>query len=257
MKFVKDNKNEHQIAKAAADKTLLCLSQSNDMLIFPSIFNGLPVKAFFTTKAINGDLKIISRLADVPLSKIYQPIQKHTDSIIFLGPDMDIKIADAVITTQTGTLIGVDVADCVPILLYDKRLHAIGAVHAGWRGTSHQILGKTINKMADKFSSSPSDILIAMGPAIRQCCYEVGAEVIEAIEKATGTGEYYVQKEQRFFLDLPTANMYQAISSGVPSVNIWMLQECTFCRPYRFYSYRYSKGKTGRQSGFIGMGSTI
>lgn len=223
------------------------------MLIFPPILKGLPVKGFFTTKAINGDLKIISRLADVSISKIYQPIQKHTDRIIFLESDMDIKIADAVITAQTGVLIGVDVADCVPILLYDKRLKVIGAVHAGWRGTSHQILGKTINNMADKFSSSPSDILIAMGPAIRQCCYEVGAEVIEAVEKATGTGEYYVQKEQRFFLDLPLANMYQAVSSGVPAVNIWMLQECTFCLPDRFYSYRYTKGNTGRQSGFIGI----
>lgn len=226
---------------------------SNDMLIFPPIFKGLPVKGFFTTKAINGDLKIISRLADVSISKIYQPIQKHTDRIIELGSVMDRKIADAVITAQTGILIGVDVADCVPILLYDKRLKVIGAVHAGWRGTSHQILRKTINNMADKFSSSPSDILIAMGPAIRQCCYEVGAEVIEAVEKATGTGEYYVQKEQRFFLDLPLANMYQAVSSGVPSVNIWMLQECTFCLPDRFYSYRYTKGKTGRQSGFISV----
>lgn len=225
----------------------------NDMLIFPPIFKGLPVKGFFTTRAVNGDLKIISRMSGIPISKVYQPIQKHTDRIIFLEPDMDIEIADAVITAQTNTLIGVDVADCVPILLYDKRLKVIGAVHAGWRGTSHQILVKTVNKMADKFSSFPSDILIAMGPAIRQCCYEVGAEVIEAVEKATGTGDYYVQKEQRFFLDLPAANMHQAISSGVPSVNIWMLQECTFCRPDRFYSYRYSKGKTGRQSGFIGI----
>ncbi len=253
MKSIKKNKNEHQIVKADADKAPQCLSQFNDMLIFPPILKGLPVKGFFTTKAINGDLKIISSLADVPISKIYQPIQKHTDKIIFLESDMDKKIADAVITALTGILIGVDVADCVPILLYDKRLQVIAAVHAGWRGTSHQILKKTISKMTHKFSSSPSDILIAMGPAIRQCCYEVGDEVIEAVEKATGAGEYYVQKEQSFFLDLPTANMHQAVSSGVPSLNIWMLNECTYCRPDLFYSYRYSKGKTGRQGGFIGI----
>ncbi len=223
----------------------------NDMLIFPPIFGGLPVNGFFTTKAINGDLKTISRLVDVPISNIYQPLQKHTDRIMEIDSVMDKKVADAVITTQTDILIGVDVADCVPILLYDKRLRVIGAVHAGWRGTSHQILKKTISKLVNKFNSSAKDILIAMGPAIRQCCYEVGSEVIDAVKYATGDGTYYVQKRDKYYLDLPTANMYQAIASGVSSENIWIYPECTYCLPNRFYSYRYAKGKTGRQSGFI------
>lgn len=224
---------------------------TNDMLIIPPIFNGFAVKGFFTTKAVNGDLKTISKLAGIPISNVYQPIQKHTDRIIVLNSNAEKKIADAVITTQSDILIGIDVADCVPILLYDKNKEAIGAVHAGWRGTANKILEKTINKMSDKFSSSAKDILIAMGPAIRQCCYEVGSEVFEAVRDVTGEGAYYIPKEDKYYLDLPTANMYQAISLGVPKENIWILPECTYCLPDRFNSYRYTKGKTGKQSGFI------
>lgn len=226
---------------------------TNDMLIIPPIFNGFAVKGFFTTKAVNGNLKAISKLARIPVSNVYQPIQKHTDRIIVLNSNREKEIADAVITTQSDILIGIDVADCVPILLYDKNKEVIGAVHAGWRGTAKEILKKTIDKMFEKFNSSAKDILIAIGPAIRHCCYEVGSEVMEAVRDVTGEGAYYIQKKDndKYYLDLPTANIYQAISLGVPKENIWILPECTYCLPDRFNSYRYTKGKTDKQSGFI------
>jgi len=229
------------------------LSDIQNNLIFPPIFDGLPVKAFFTTKAINGELKTISETVDIPIASIYQPIQKHTDRIMLLSSSMNKAVADAVITKRTGILIGIDVADCVPILIYDKRSQAIGAVHAGWRGTSHQILKKTIYKMADNFGSIPSDILIAIGPAIRQCCYEVGTDVFEAIRNSTGEGHYYSKKGKKDFIDLPIANIHQALSLNIPLENIWDIGDCTFCSPDHFFSYRYSKGKTGRQSGYIGI----
>lgn len=224
----------------------------HNLLIIPPIFKGLPVWGFFTTRAVNGDLQTISSLTNVPASHIYHPIQKHTDLIIVLGDGMERKVADAVITAKTNILIGVDVADCVPILLYDRRLNVAGVVHAGWRGTTSMILKKTLARMSEEFGSSPLDILTAMGPAIGGCCYEVGANVIEMVEKVTGSGKYYEKKAEKYFLDLPTANMYQAVSSGVPPDNIWLSDNCTFCLPERFFSYRYEKGKTGRQSGYIG-----
>lgn len=224
----------------------------HNQLIFPPIFEGLNVHGFFTTKAVNGNLEIISTLTNVPVSRLYHPIQRHTDRIIVLANSMDRKVADAVITLRTDVLIGVDVADCVPILIYDKRTHATGAVHAGWRGTSAMIIKKTILKMAEEFGSSPSDIFVAIGPAIKSCCYEVGVEVIEAIQKATGKGEYFKQESQKYLLDLQLANMHQALSVGIPHENIWLSEYCTFCHPDKFFSYRYAKGKTGRQSGYIG-----
>ncbi|MGO9614392.1 MAG: peptidoglycan editing factor PgeF [Dissulfurispiraceae bacterium] len=221
--------------------------------VVPDIFKSREVRGFFTTKAVDGDLKALSKMVKVPLSHIYLPIQEHTDRVMVLGYDLKPQIADAVITRRRGVLIGVQVADCVPILLHEGNKGAIGVVHAGWKGTAGGILKKTISKMSEKFCSSPSDMAIAIGPSIGLCCYEVGPEVIEVIRRATGEGEYLLKKGQKYCLDLSAANKCQAVSLGVPSRNIWISDECTSCRPEKYYSYRYSKGTTGRQAGFIGF----
>ncbi|MBI5211933.1 MAG: peptidoglycan editing factor PgeF [Nitrospirae bacterium] len=240
---------------------------SYEPIITPPIFSGFPVKAFFTTKAF-GSLELGVQSAELKGSVVYLPIQKHTDKVLIVDYDVDPKIADAVITNRKDILIGIQTADCAPVLLYDAKRHIAGAVHAGWRGTAAEILKKTIRTMTDRLYSSPDDILIAIGTGIRWCCYNVGYEVIEAVEKATSSefgdfGElsravqssedYIIKKGEKYCLDLPTANKYQAISSGVPADNIWMSDECTFCLPEKYYSYRYAKGVTGRQYGFIGI----
>lgn len=225
------------------------------MILSPPVFRGLRIKAFFTTKGLNPDseLHAISKITGTPLNSIYLPIQKHTDKVMALDNDLQPKIADAVITNRNGILIGVQVADCVPILLHDRKRNAIAAIHAGWRGTASEILKKTINAMSERFFSSPSDMVIALGPSIRWCCYGVGHEVIDAVKRATGRGEYIIRRADKYCLDLPTANRYQALSTGVLPENIWMSDECTFCLPEKYYSYRFSKGITGRQYGFIGI----
>lgn len=223
-----------------------------ETVIFPEIF-GSHIKAFFTGKSPGADLDRISNIASVSKEKIYLPIQKHTDKVLLLDSDFSPRIADAVVTKGKGILIGIQVADCVPVLLSDTKKSVLGVVHAGWRGTAAELLKKTINSMCDKFSSVPEDIKIALGPSIRLCCYHVGYDVLESVIKATGSGDYHNKKTDAYCLDLATANKYQAISSGIPEKNIWMSQECTYCNPDRFYSYRYAKGSTGRQCGFIGI----
>lgn len=223
-----------------------------DTLIFPEIF-GDKVTAFFTGKAPGADLKRISGVASVGEGNIYMPIQKHTDKVHLLDSDLEPRIADAVVTEDRGVLIGVQTADCVPVLLYDRRRQAIGAVHAGWRGTAAGILKITIEAMAKRYSSSPPDIVAAIGPSIKGCCYNVGYEVIEAVKRATGKGDYFVNRGEKYFLDLRTANRCQALSMGVLPENIWMSNECTCCLPEKYYSYRFAKGPTGRQGGFIGI----
>jgi YfiH family protein len=210
------------------------------------------VKAFFTGKRPGVDLSRIAEITSVSTQSIYLPIQKHTDKVLPLD-SFEPRIGDAVITDRKGVVIGVQGADCVPILLYDRRTLATGAVHAGWRGTAAELLRKTIEAMAGRFSSSPSDIAIAIGPGIRWCCYGVGHEVIDAVRKATGEGDYFRIAGEKYCLDLPTANRYQAISMGVGAENIWMSDECTFCLPQKYYSYRFAKGPAGRQGGFIGV----
>jgi YfiH family protein len=223
-----------------------------ETLIFPDIF-GSHVKAFFTGKSPGADLEGIAGAASIDKQKIYLPIQKHTDKVLVLDSDLSPKVADAVITNNKGILIGVQVADCVPVLLHDAKKNVIGVVHAGWRGTAASILKKSIEAMQERFSSFPIDIKIAIGPSIRWCCYHVGYDVLGSVEKATGNGEYHINRGGQYCLDLASANKYQAVSAGVPKENIWMSDECTYCHPDKFYSYRFAKGTTGRQGGFIGI----
>ncbi|MBM4136432.1 MAG: peptidoglycan editing factor PgeF [Nitrospira sp.] len=223
-----------------------------DKLTFPDIFDG-NVKAFFTKKPLCVDIEDIGSIMSIKKKDIYLPIQKHTDTVLLLKSDIEPKIADAVITNKKGLLIGVQVADCVPILLYDKKTSVIGAVHAGWRGTATQIIKKTVQSMVEHFDSSPYDILIALGPGIRWSCYYVGQDVKDAVCNATGDGEYYLQRNGGYCVDLPSANMYQALSMGIPEENIWLSNECTYCNPEVYHSYRYTKSYTGSQGGFIGI----
>jgi len=221
-------------------------------LIYPDIFTGLPVTAFFTGKDPGADTGEIGGILGIEGSDIYLPVQKHTDKIHLLETDRSPVIADAVLTKEKGVLTGIKAADCVPVLIYDRKKHVAGAVHAGWRGTAAGILLKTINTAAESFFCAGEDIVVAIGPSIRWCCYGVDYDVVRAVVQATGKGEYVLERGGKYCLDLAAANKYQALSAGVPEQNIWISGDCTYCRPERFFSYRYAKGTTGRQGAFIG-----
>ncbi len=221
-------------------------------LIIPEIF-GSKVVACFTGRKVGADPEALSKLPLFSNRKIYMPIQRHTDKVLRLHADLEPKLADAVTTNRNDVIIGIKTADCVPILLYDARAHAIAAVHAGWRGTALKILKGTIRSMEERYSSSAANILVAIGPSIKGCCYNVGYEVVEAVETATGKDGYWTKRGEQYFLDLSLANKQQAISSGILPDNVWIAGDCTFCLPEKYYSYRYAKGPTGRQGGFIGL----
>ncbi len=221
-------------------------------MIVPENMKDQNVIAFFTEKQEGVDQKVISRLSGVPAEDIFFPVQRHTDSIVHVPGATQETVADSVVTTERGVLLGVKVADCVPILLYDPASMVVAATHAGWRGTAGGILGKTIKVLKERYNSLPDDIIVSMGPSIRWCCYRVSAEVFEAVRSATGEGEYHILRDGGICLDLPSANRVQALREGVPEENIWISEDCTFCYPDRFNSYRYD-GSGERQGGFIGL----
>lgn len=222
------------------------------MLIWPDVFPE-GVKAFFTTKSIGADLDRISAAISIGKKDIFLPLQKHTDIVLLLNHDRTPVAADAVVTSEPGVLIGVQVADCIPALLFDRERSVIGVVHAGWRGTSRRILMKTVLFMRERFGSTPEDILVAFGPSIRGSCYPVGAEVKDEVFRATGAGDYIVPVKGKYYLDLVSANTIQVRCAGVPEQNIWTSPECTCCNPDVFHSYRYHRNFAGRQAGFIGI----
>jgi YfiH family protein len=165
---------------------------------------------------------------------------------------------DAQVTRTPGVLLGVKTADCVPLLLADARTGACAGVHAGWRGTLAEIVRRTLARMREEFGTEPSDIRAAVGPAARACCYEVGAEVIEAFrEKFPYARELFTPtREGHALVNLQRANREQLVEAGVSGERIHTLPLCTICRPELFFSYRLEKplyGRTGRLLSVIGL----
>ncbi len=140
---------------------------------------------------------------------------------------------DALVTDQPGLLLEIRTADCISVLLFDPQKNVVAAVHSGWKGTCASITGKTVEKMSEWYGVNPQNILAAIGPAIRECCYEVGPEV---------SAEFGI--EGRVRLDLAGFCRKQLLSAGVQQ--IVDLNICTMCNTDQFYSFRREKEKAGR-----------
>jgi YfiH family protein len=176
---------------------------------------------------------------------------------------------DASLTKTPGLLLGVQTADCVPILLVDPKKRAVAAVHAGWRGTLARITEKSIGEFVANFNSKPSDLLAAIGPSIGPCCYEVGAElVIQFTSQFAAAANYFDEPRsgeepnplqwmnmmppghqpppKNVHLDLPKANRSQLLAAGLQEKNIFSSNLCTACHPSLFFSYRKQGPRAGR-----------
>jgi YfiH family protein len=161
-----------------------------------------------------------------------------------------VEACDALITDVKGVMLTILTADCVPILLYDRKKEVVAAVHAGWKGTKAQIVSNTVHKMTEMYGCDPKEIIAGIAPSIGRCCYEVGEEVAEHFfdipEGFTPVGE-------KFMLDLPFINKQQLLDAGLQEENIEMSRVCTACHVDRFFSYRKEQGCSGRFMSMIGM----
>jgi YfiH family protein len=189
------------------------------------------------------------------------PWQVHGDGVKIVKDRVDVDNSeerfDGLVSQMSGILVGVKTADCVPVLLGDRRKNAFAAVHAGWRGTVASIVVRAIEKMQSEFGSEPKDMMAAIGPAAGCGNYEIGTDVIEAFaEKFDGSEKYFKPtREGHSLVDLHLANKDQLLSCGVPLDEIHTAPFCTMERPDLFFSYRLEKqkfGKTGRLLSVIG-----
>jgi hypothetical protein len=203
--------------------------------------------------------------------------QTHSDVVhLFEAAPSEPCRGDASATNRPGLLLGVQTADCVPILLVDPKKHAVAAIHAGWRGTLQRIVTKAIGKMHMQFGAKPADLLAAIGPSIGGCCYEVGAEVAAKFqsqfphasawfdELRTGDEPNPLQWLNRMppghqpppknvLLDLKKANRAQLLDTGLRPQNIFVSDLCTACRRDLLFSYRKEGAHSGRLLSVIGI----
>ncbi len=224
-------------------------------------YNSLNLGAttFDSPHNVQGNRSILARAFGARAERLVTVTQVHgTDLLAIDAPNPDfahfLKLeCDGLITNQPGVMIGVCVADCVPLLLLDPKKKVAAALHAGWKGTAEDIGGKGVEALVSIFGCKPGDILAAIGPAIGSCCYEVDTPVREAFSKKGGGWELFTRENGpgRWRLDLAAANQRQLIAAGLAEAHIETTPLCVSCQHDLFFSYRRDGGETGRQMGFI------
>jgi YfiH family protein len=208
---------------------------------------------------VQGNRSILARAFGARAERLVTVNQVHgLDLLVIDTPNPDyshfLKLeCDGIVTNQPGVMIGVCIADCVPILLLDPQNKVVAALHAGWKGTAGDIASKGVETLVGLFGSKTADILAAVGPAIGPCCYEVDAPVWEAFDRNGVDLDCFERKagSGKWGLDLATANCRQLLKAGVAQKNIATTPMCVSCEHDLFFSYRRDKGETGRQMGFI------
>jgi YfiH family protein len=206
--------------------------------------------------------------------------QIHSDLIHCVSkPPQEQLAGDSLITSTPEILLGVQTADCLPVVLVDTKHRAVGVFHAGWRGTVRRIVEKGVGEMRGCFGTRPRDIRAAIGPGIHGCCYQVGEEVrvnfesqfayasdlFREVKESDPVREKYPllfltarapghsELPTNIFLDLVEANRRQLIDAGVSRSHISASPLCTSCHTDLLFSHRAEKGVTGRMMAVAGI----
>ena len=185
--------------------------------------------------------------------------QTHTDIVLRVGKEQagaglfapELPECDGLITNEPGIALAVFTADCTPILLHDPVTGAVGAVHAGWRGTAASIAAKAVEAMAREFGCRPENIRAAIGPNIGACCFQTDADVPDAMLEAFGeeAKAFITPKAEKYYVNLKEINALVLRRAGVRHIDI--STECTVCQCHRFWSHRVTKGDRGSQGAII------
>ena len=193
-------------------------------------------------------------LADVALTQ-----QIHTDIVRVIhreeaGKSLDNHewpACDALITNDPGVALVVFTADCTPILFHDPVTGAVGAAHAGWKGTALGIAKKTVEAMVKEFGCDPADIHAAIGPNISRCCFETDRDVPDAMVAALGeeAKPFIRPNGSKYYVNLKEINALWLRRAGVKEIEI--SDACTSCQSDRFWSHRVTRGQRGSQGAII------
>ena len=199
---------------------------------------------------------LIAAALGLPHNRLFFPSQVHKTRVVNLRSPVsagELLETDALITNEKGMGIAVLAADCVPILLYDRKNKAVGAVHSGWRGTAAKILTKTLQEMSLAFGTKGQDLIACIGPSVCQESYEVGEEVVKEFNIAYGpdNGLLIPLPGNKAKADLWAANVMQLKAFGVEEYQTEIAGLCTLKNNRQFFSAR--AGDKGRFAAGIGL----
>lgn len=202
---------------------------------------------------------VLCRILDVDPAFLFVPHQIHGDEVVVVdneflssynsGNKQTLPDCDALISSLDNVCLGVTTADCVPVVFYSDDPSVIAVAHAGWRGTGQKIVNKVIAEMYSKYSCNPEKIHVKIFSCISRDVYEVGKEVVQAME-GTGIDMSDVaipgKSPGRYYLDLVLANRRLLTSAGVPDGHIEVIGDCTYTRSKDLFSARRQGLPSGR-----------
>ncbi|MDR1728380.1 MAG: peptidoglycan editing factor PgeF [Acidobacteriota bacterium] len=185
--------------------------------------------------------------------------QVHSTTVRVLGRASTPWVAtegDALVTREPNVALGVKTADCLPVLIADPATKAVGAVHSGWRGTLEGVLERAVGEMLRNFGGSPDDLLVAVGPGIRACCFEVGGDVADLFLRAhpgAGAVRAHPGRPGKHLVDLVKVLDAQLDRLGVPPGNRHDSGLCSCCDTREFFSWRAEGAASGRMMSVVAI----
>ena len=200
---------------------------------------------YFSTRQ-NPSEQTLAHALGLQLEDLVRMKQVHrADVFVAKGRPVEQPQADIAVTNDPSIALSVRVADCVPILLGDRRTSAVSAVHAGWKGTAAGAALVAVRAMTERYDARAEDLIAAVGPSIGPCCYEVGPELAEEFSEHPEASTWFTSHATPH-LDLWRATRDQLVRAGVPPQHIHVCALCTFDHPELFHSYRREGVKAGR-----------
>jgi YfiH family protein len=207
--------------------------------------------------AVDANHRAICEALGITTGQLVSPHQVHGSRVVAVGPrdcGRVIECADALITDSPGVVLMLRFADCVPVWLYDPLRRAVGLAHAGWRGMVAGVATATVRAMQATYGCQPPDLVAGVGPAIGPCCYEVGADVVEAVGGAFSGGQEAMLERRgagKWHLDLWLAVRQQLAHAGVAEIEV--ARVCTACHTEEWFSHRAERGRTGRMGALVAL----
>lgn len=241
--------------------------------LFAEAITGSPATPLVTLRQVHSNVVVVATAADA------QRECPHKGGVPGDGSSSLGKKGDGIMTAEPGILLAVQTADCIPVLVADRKRRVVAAFHAGWRGTVKRIVETGIGRMRFEFGSQPEDLVAAIGPGIGACCYAVGEEVLYHFESQFSYAralfrEVYDSDPVRtrypmlfltqrapghspigpsLHVDLIEANRRQLLDTGLKPRSISVVGGCTNCQRELFFSHRGSRGHAGRMMSVIGI----
>lgn len=170
-----------------------------------------------------------------------------------LLPAFDID-GDFLVTAQLQVGIGVLTADCLPVVLYDQKKHAVSVIHAGWRGAAQRICQEAVKSMQKNFGTEATDLKVFLGPSAKNCCYQVASDFKHNFASFSYAEKLFLVRQNNLYFDLPAFNILQLQELGVSEHAIWSKSNfCTIC-DVRFFSHRRQGDAAGRQITLASLG---